>query len=83
MIKYEETLEPPTKVSRTGEQINGKGVIFAPTDGFCNGLNEFNWTLKSNNNKKFKLKVTFFNFLYFGVFSEIPKHPSLEQNVPV
>ena len=32
-------------------------------------VNEFNWTLKSTNNKKFKLKVIFFNFLHFGDYA--------------
>ena len=69
LINYYETSEPQTKISKPGEQINGKGIIFAPNQNINHkGLNKFNWTLKTVDNKKFKLKVHFSNLLYRNDF---------------
>ena len=70
LINYHETCESPTKILQSGEQTNGNGIIFAPTKNINVGFNTFNWTLKSANNKKFKLKVYFNNFVDYTNFKD-------------
>ena len=61
-ISYTETFDPPTKTPSRGKEVSGKGIIFPKNHNIVEGLNEFNWTLKSHESKKFKLKVYVGNF---------------------
>ena len=56
-IRYDETLETPTKTPKSWEKSSGKGIIFPTNYNITYGFNEFNWTLSSNENKIYKLKV--------------------------
>ena len=67
IINYDETLDPPTKILENGEETADKGIIFAPNHNIINGINDYNWTLKSNENRKFKVKVNFGHYIHWSI----------------